>query len=65
MILCGVTPVLLLTVVLYANTDALSHRSQLSCTLGPLVRSMAVIVLWKHSMGLEEGLYGGVVGITF
>ena len=61
MALCGVTPVLLLTVVLYANTDALIHRSQLFCTPAPLVLSIAIIVLWKRSTGLEDGLYGGVV----
>ena len=61
MLKCSVTPVIQLTVVLYTNTDALIHRSQLFCTPGPLVRSIEIIVLWKRSTGLEDGFYRGVV----
>ena len=43
-------------VVLYANTKAFNHRSQLSCTPGPLGLSMAVRVLWKRSTGFMDFL---------
>ena len=49
------------SVVLYVNTDTLIHRSQLSCTPAPLVLRIAIIVLQKHSTGLEDKLYGGVL----
>ena len=53
----GVNPALLLTIVLYAKTEAFDQKSQLSCTPSPLVMR----VLWKCSTGIEDRLYGGVV----
>ena len=46
----------ILRVVLYANMEAFNHRSQLSCTPGLLVLSMAVRVLWKPFTGFEDKL---------
>ena len=47
--------------MLYANTDALIHRSQLSCIPSPLIHNIVMRVLWKHATGFGEESFGGVV----